>query len=277
MTLTEIRRLLDERGMRPLARFGQNFLHDQNLARAIVLEAVAELYPAGPVLEVGPGLGALTELILEAGLEITALEIDRGLAAVLRERLGGHPEYGARFHLVEGDALETLADPAFRASAGARPRLFLGNLPYNISTPLLVGVLALPQPPERVVLTLQKEVAERLAAKHGTSAYGALTIQIQSGYAVRLVRTLPPSVFYPVPEVDSAVVRLDRLPSPLIPEGEAAAFHAFVKKGFSQRRKKLSNTLGIADSRRAEELSVPDWVAAWNAHRPTLPQTDFPS
>ncbi len=257
MTLTEIRRLLDERGFRPLARFGQNFLHDQNLARAIVLEAVAELYPAGPVLEVGPGLGALTELVLEAGLEITALEIDRGLAAILRERLGGNPA----FRLVEGDALETLADPAFRAEA--RPRLFLGNLPYNISTPLLVAVLALPHPPERIVLTLQKEVAERLAARPGTPAYGGLSVQIQCGYAVRLVRTLPPSVFYPVPEVDSAVVRLDRLPSPPIPGEEAQAFYAFVKKGFSQRRKKLSNTLGIADSRRPEELSVADWAAAW--------------
>ncbi len=257
MTLTEIRRLLDERGMRPLARFGQNFLHDQNLARAIVLEAVAELYPAGPVLEVGPGLGALTELVLESGLEITALEIDRGLAAVLRDRLGEKPG----FRLIEGDALETLADPAFRAEA--KFRLFLGNLPYNISTPLLAAVLSLPQPPDRIVMTLQKEVAQRLAAKHDTSDYGGLTIHVQSGYTVRLVRILPPSVFYPVPDVDSAVVRLDRLPTPLVPETESAAFHAFVKKGFSQRRKKLSNTLGIDDPRRPEQLSVPEWVAAW--------------
>ncbi|SDT92536.1 16S rRNA (adenine1518-N6/adenine1519-N6)-dimethyltransferase [Verrucomicrobium sp. GAS474] len=267
MTLTEIRRLLDERGMRPLARFGQNFLHDQNLAKAIVLEAIGELYPAGPVLEVGPGLGALTELILDAGLELTALEIDRGLAALLRERLGAKPG----FTLVEGDALETLADPAFRESAGGRPRLFLGNLPYNISTPLLAAVLALPRPPQRIVMTLQKEVAQRLAAKHGTSDYGAITIHIQSGYAVRLVRVLPPSVFYPVPEVDSAVVRLDRLAAPLVPEEESAAFHAFVRKGFSQRRKKLSNTLGIADSRRPEELSVPEWVAAWNQYKEITP------
>ncbi|HEY8966093.1 MAG TPA: 16S rRNA (adenine(1518)-N(6)/adenine(1519)-N(6))-dimethyltransferase RsmA [Candidatus Methylacidiphilales bacterium] len=267
MTLTEIRRLLDERGMRPLARFGQNFLHDQNLARAIVLEAVAELYPAGPVLEVGPGLGALTELVLEAGLEITALEIDRGLAAVLRDRLGAKPG----FRLVEGDALETLADPAFRATPGARPRLFLGNLPYNISTPLLVAVLGLPQPPERIVLTLQKEVAERLAAKPGTGAFGSLSVQVQSAYSVRLVRVLPPSVFYPVPEVDSAVVRLDRLAAPLLPEAETAAFHAFVKKGFSQRRKKLSNTLGIDDARRPEALSVPDWIAAWTQWKAARP------
>ncbi|MDE1170014.1 MAG: 16S rRNA (adenine(1518)-N(6)/adenine(1519)-N(6))-dimethyltransferase RsmA [Verrucomicrobium sp.] len=252
MTLTEIKRELAARGMRPLARFGQNFLHDQNAARAVVADALAGQPAGSTVLEVGPGLGALTGLLLEAGCPVTALEIDRGLAAFLRERFAAAPGFTLR----EGDALRLLPETA-------APQLVAGNLPYYISGPLLAGFLAFSPPPRRMVLTLQKEVAERLAAKPGTEAYGALTVQVQSAYAARLSRVLPPSVFYPQPEVDSAVVVLDLLPAPHLPEGERAAFLAFVKKGFSQRRKKLSNTLGVPEDRRPDALSVAEWVALW--------------
>jgi len=262
VTLTEIKRALEERGMRPLSRFGQNFLHDGNLIRALVDEAVAGFDPAAdPILEIGPGLGALTGEALARGFAVTSVEIDRGLAAFLRERFAAAP----RFILIENDALEILGDPA--AGRAIEPRILLGNLPYYISTPLLAKAIDLPVPPQRMVLTLQKEVAERLAAKPGTSAFGSISVLVQSFYAVKLIRTLPPTVFYPQPEVDSAAVRLDLLGAPPLAVAERAPFQAFVRKGFSQRRKKLSNTLGIADDRRPEQLSVEDWIVAWRGFK----------
>ncbi len=230
------------------------------MVRALVDEALAGFEAAGlPVLEIGPGLGALTGELLARGCDLTAVEIDRGLAGFLRDRFADAPN----FKLVEADALDILANPA--AGRAIAPRLLVGNLPYYISTPLLTGAIDLPEPPERMILTLQKEVTERLAAKPGTAAYGSLSIFVQTGYAVRLVRMLPPSVFYPQPEVDSAAVRLDRLAEPLLSPAEREPFQAFVKKGFAQRRKKLSNTLGIADDRRPEALSLTDWIAAWRS------------
>jgi len=261
MTLTEIKRHLEERGLRPLSRFGQNFLYDQNLIRAIVDEALAGLPADATVLEIGPGLGALTGEVLGRGHAVTAIEIDRGLAGFLRERFAAEP----KFTLIEGDALDILADP--NAGRAIEPTLVLGNLPYYISTPLLTRAIDLPLPPQRMVLTLQKEVAERLAAKHGTAAYGSLSIFVQVFYGVRLIRTLPPNVFYPAPEVDSAAVLLERHAAPPLGQEERGPFQAFVKKGFSQRRKKLSNTLGIDDGRRAEELSIADWIVAWRQWR----------
>ena len=255
--------------MRPLARFGQNFLHDQNIVRAIVddaVEGLGDLSEPTQILEIGPGLGALSGEILSRKLPLAAIEIDRGLAAFLREQFKDEPH----FLLVEGDALDLLPT----AGAAISPRLILGNLPYNISTPLLALALALPEPPQRLVLMLQREVAERLAARHDTPDYGALSILVQVGYAVRIVRKLSPSVFYPAPEVESAVVRFDRLAVPLLPEKEEGLFHDFVKKGFSQRRKKLSNTLGQylegeVATKRPGELSVGEWVALWKARRQT--------
>jgi 16S rRNA (adenine1518-N6/adenine1519-N6)-dimethyltransferase len=120
-----------------------------------------------------------------------------------------------------------------------------------------------PQPPERMVFTLQKEVAERLAANASQEAYGSLSVLIQTEYRVEYLRALPPEVFYPRPDVDSAVVRLTRLPATFSEAGTAQDFRNFVRKGFSQRRKKLSNTLGIEDHRRPEEVSVKEWLELW--------------
>ena len=262
MNLTEIKQRLADNGLRPLVRFGQNFLHDRNIIEAIVADALAGLGDDDPILEIGPGLGALTGAVLERGRALTSIEIDRGLAAILRERFGANPQ----FTLLEGDALEILADP--NAGKAIEPRLVLGNLPYYISTPLLAKALALPVPPRRLVVMLQKEVARRLAASVGSDDYGGLSIVIQSQYAVTLTRTLPPTVFYPQPEVDSAVVRLDLLEAPPVAAEGREAFAAFVKKGFAQRRKKLSNTLGklgVSDDRRPEALSVAEWVALWES------------
>jgi 16S rRNA (adenine1518-N6/adenine1519-N6)-dimethyltransferase len=256
MTLKEIRAALDSRGLRPLKQFGQNFLHDRNLARWLAARALEGLAPGARVVEIGPGLGALTEFLLAEGRTLIALEKDRGLCAFLRERFAGEIAAG-RLDLREGDALDLL--PRLEPAPGA----VCGNLPYYISTPLLMECLRLRQAPARLFFVVQKEVGQRLAAPAGGKVYGALSVFVQAGCDVALARTLPGSVFYPPPEVESVAVELTPRAHPLIPAQERESFMKVVQRGFSQRRKKLSNLLPVADSRRAEHLSPAEWAALW--------------
>lgn len=250
MTLSEIKHLLADRGLRPLKQFGQNFLHDQNMCRWIV----EQIQPvAGTrLLEIGPGLGAITEGILQTGVRLVAVEKDRGLAAILRERFDHLPNFDLR----EGDALDLLPE------LGAKENfpVVCGNLPYNVSTPLIMTMLDWPQPPRRMVFALQKELGLRLATAPRTKDYSALSVIVQAEYTVEIVKKLPHTVFYPEPEVESAVVILQARSEPLVAAEKRSAFRALVKKGFSQRRKKLSNLIGGSDSRRAEELTVEEWA-----------------
>lgn len=252
MTLSDIKHLLADKGLRPLKQFGQNFLHDQNMCRWIV-EQIHPV-PGTRLLEIGPGLGAITEGILQAGTPLVAVEKDRGLAAVLRERFDHLPNFDLR----EGDALDLLPE------LGAKEHfpVVCGNLPYNVSTPLIMTLLDWPQPPRHMVFALQKELAMRLATPPRTKDYSALSVIVQAEYTIEIIKKLPHSVFYPEPEVESAVVLLLARPQPLVPPEHRATFRALVKKGFSQRRKKLSNLIGGTDSRRAEELTVEEWAAS---------------
>jgi 16S rRNA (adenine1518-N6/adenine1519-N6)-dimethyltransferase len=176
---------------------------------------------------------------------VEAFEIDQGLISFLREEFRDEP----RFRLIEGDALKTLP--------GHTPRPVLcGNLPYSISTPLLVQLALRQPPPETVVVTLQKEVADRFAAQPRTSDYGAVTVLLQTVFQIEKVRALPPEVFYPRPRVDSSVLRLNRRAS--VP-ADRERFYAFVRKGFSQRRKQLKRVLPVDLARRAEELDPSEW------------------
>ena len=255
MTQTEIRSVLAARGLAPLKQLGQNFLHDQNLAAWLTDRAAAELAPGAPMVEIGPGLGALTGIFLQKGLRVIALEKDRGLCLFLREKFQSEIAAG-QLDLREGDALALL--PALEIA----PPVICGNLPYYISTPLLMECLRLTGTP-RLFFLMQKEVAQRLAGGPGTKTYGSLSVQVQVAYQVALLRTLPGSVFYPPPEVASAAVQLTPLASPLVARHERARFAAVVQRGFAQRRKKLSNLLPTGDSRRAEHLSPAEWVALW--------------
>jgi 16S rRNA (adenine1518-N6/adenine1519-N6)-dimethyltransferase len=173
MTLTEIRAALVSRGLRPLKQLGQNFLHDQNLARWIAEHAVEGIKPGATVVEIGPGLGALTECLLKHKLKLIALEKDRGLCAFLREHFRAEIAGGA-LDLREGDALEMLP------MLGVEPAVVCGNLPYYISTPLLMECLRMPGLPERLFFLVQKEVGQRLASQSGSKTYGALSVLVQA-------------------------------------------------------------------------------------------------
>ncbi len=254
MTLTEIRAALESRGLRPLKQLGQNFLHDQNLARRLAEQAVAGVGPGASVVEIGPGLGALTSVLLENDLRLIALEKDRGLCVFLREKFAEEIARG-KFELREGDAIEELP------RLGFAPAAVCGNLPYYISTPLLMECLRLPGVPARLFFLVQKEVGQRLAAGPGSKIYGALSVLVQTVCEVSLARTLPGSVFYPPPEVESVAVELVPRAQTLVAPGERKKFIETVQRGFSQRRKKLSNLLPTDDARRAEELSPAEWVA----------------
>jgi 16S rRNA (adenine1518-N6/adenine1519-N6)-dimethyltransferase len=258
MTLTEIRAALDSRGLRPLKQLGQNFLHDKNLAAWLAEQAVQGLEPGAELVEIGPGLGALTGFLLQRGMKVVALEMDRGLCAFLRERFSGEIAAG-RLDLRHGDALELL--PRLESE----PRVICGNLPYYISTPLLMECLKLRGKPALLFFLMQREVGQRLAGKPGNKTYGALSVLVQTGYDVELARVLPGSVFYPAPEVESVAMRLRPLPKPLVDAEERESFAALVQRGFSQRRKKLSNLLPTQEARRAEALSPAEWVQLWRS------------
>ena len=248
--------MLTSRGLRPLKQLGQNFLHDQNLALWLATRSVEGLPPSALVVEVGPGLGALTESLLKRDLRLIALEMDRGLCIFLRQRFQTEITQG-HLDLREGDALKLLP------GLGAVPDVICGNLPYYISTPLLMECLRLSGRPARLFFLIQKEVGQRLASPVGGKTYGALSVLIQASYEVTLARTLPGSVFYPPPEVESVAVQLMPLREPLIRPEERERFAVVVQRGFSQRRKKLSNLLPTQDGRRAEHLTPVEWVELW--------------
>ncbi|HEY5790777.1 MAG TPA: 16S rRNA (adenine(1518)-N(6)/adenine(1519)-N(6))-dimethyltransferase RsmA [Gammaproteobacteria bacterium] len=246
---------------RPRKRFGQNFLRDAQVVARIV--AAIAPRPGERLLEIGPGEGALTGPLLEASGELTALELDRDLVAALQRRF---PQ-GSGLTLLEGDALAF----DFRAlAAGARLRL-VGNLPYNISTPLLFHLFDQRDAVADMHFMLQKEVVDRLAAEPGSKAYGRLSVMAQYHCAVRPLFDVPPGAFRPPPKVDSTVVRLRPHPAPPVAV-DPVRLRAVVTAAFAQRRKTLRNTLrglleapaleaaGIDPGRRAETLTLAEFA-----------------
>ena len=271
MKLSEISTTLRDIRVVPVKSLGQNFLHDRNLARWIVDQAgvTAEDY----VVEIGPGLGALTEVALNKGAHLLAIEKDARLAKFLREKFQDR-----RLEVLHADALKF----DVRTLYAQRRVKLIGNLPYYISSQLLLTFINYPSPISLAVLMLQKELARRLSALPSTSDYGALTLQVQLHHRVEFLRTISSSVFLPQPEVDSALVRIiPRAPSEL-PAVDFGLFNQLVRCGFSQRRKQLgklianfipdwpraAETLGLDRQVRAEAVSLSDWLALANLVRP---------
>jgi 16S rRNA (adenine1518-N6/adenine1519-N6)-dimethyltransferase len=278
--ISEIMSTLEKLGASPRKSFGQNFLHDNNLARWIVERL--ELQPGEHVLEIGPGLGALTEWLPLDRVSATLLEKDRLFVSFLQERFSG-----PSLKVTLGDALHYDKRALF---CKGEVKL-VGNLPYYVSTALLFHFSAEPCPISRMVLTVQKEVGDRITASPRTGEYGSLSVLLQRRWQIKRLRVLSPSVFLPRPEVDSLVVELRKKPPEDVPEISEQWFEKVVKAGFSERRKKLTNTLsklipsraveealaagGLSGLSRAEELSPEAWVnlakrlgdVCWDASR----------
>lgn len=229
----EAREALAAAGLRPRKRWGQHFLCDPGVAARIV--ALAGVEPGAVVLEIGPGLGALSDALVAGGGRVHLVEIDPGLAARLAERYAQEP----RVHLVRGDVLtlplaEIVAEPE---------AIVVANLPYNIATPVLFRLLELRAKFPRAVLMLQREMAERLVARPGTAEYGVVSVLIQAFAAVRIAFSVSRRSFLPAPEVDSAVVDVRFAGIPRVDLGDADAFRTVVRTAFGKRRKMLRNAL----------------------------------
>jgi len=222
-------------GHRARRRFSQNFLHDTSVIARIV--AAIDPRPGQNIVEIGPGLGALSGELIAAAGRITAVEIDRDLAARLRERFAG-----CGLAIVEGDALELdWADLA--ASLGGALRI-VGNLPYNVSTPLLFCLLPIANLVQDQHFMLQREVVERMAAPPGGKEYGRLSVMLQFRYRIERLFNVAPGSFTPVPKVQSSIVRMRPLPAEQLSDVDPTLFSQVVTAAFSQRRKTLRNALG---------------------------------
>lgn len=252
--------LLDSGGLAPRRDLGQNFVTDPNTVRKIA--SLADVDDGDHVIEIGAGLGSLTLALAETGAQITALEVDRGIVAVLRDVTAA----ASNVDVIEADA-RTVDWPTTLAAA---PRWTLvANLPYNIATPLVCDLLDDVHQIQTMLVMVQREVAERFAAQPGAKEYGAVSVKIAYWASANLVGVVPASVFFPRPNVESALVRIERRPTPAIaPE----LLFGVVKKAFGQRRKMLRKSLGditttatferagIDPTRRPETLDLPEWV-----------------
>ena len=271
LTPATVHALLDAHGLHPKRSLGQNFLVDPNTARRVV--ALADLPAAAPVLEIGPGLGSLTLALLDAGHDVVALELDDRLAAVLRTVVAGA---GAerRVRVEHGDAMT--ADLAALLTPAPSPRACVSNLPYNVAVPVVVRLLEEADAVERILVMVQREVGERLAAGPGDAQYGAVSVKVAYFAEAQVVGLVPPTVFVPKPKVDSALVRLRRRAAPPVSVPSADGLFALVRAGFAQRRKMLRRSLvpllgdatpavldaaGVAPTARAEALGLDDWAA----------------
>ncbi|MCQ3938575.1 MAG: ribosomal RNA small subunit methyltransferase A [Chloroflexi bacterium] len=257
--------VLKRYGLRADKRLGQNFLQDPAALEKIA--AAAEINADDCVLEIGPGLGSLTRHLAVSARQVAAVELDPDLLAPLRAILAPYPNV----RIVHGDILElpiaSLVDQAGYIAAA--------NIPYNITSAIIRHLLESEPKPRRMVLTIQKEVAERICAKPGDLSLLALSVQVYGEPGIRA--RIPAGAFYPVPNVDSAVIRIDIYDQPLIPAERLDTFFKLIKAGFSQKRKTLRNSLsaglhikpadaeemlvsaGIEPMRRAETLSIAEW------------------
>lgn len=264
--------ILNRFKLRADKKLGQNFLIDENVVRQIV--EAAELSEADTVLEVGPGIGTLTQGLAESKAKVVAVELDTRLLPALATTLEGYDNV----RVVHGDILkvnimEEVGAPEFKVCA---------NLPYYITTPIIFALLEKRLPMERLVAMVQKEVAERMAAQPGGKDYGALSVAIQYYTEPEIAFIVPPTSFIPAPAVDSAVIVCKRRSKPPVEVCDEALFFRVVKAAFSLRRKMLSNSLknmgikseqvakwlelaGVDGKRRAETLSLEDFAKLTNS------------
>jgi 16S rRNA (adenine1518-N6/adenine1519-N6)-dimethyltransferase len=290
-TQSYLRSLFARQGISPQRRLGQNFLIDLNI-HDLIVEA-AEVSSNDVILEVGPGTGALTSLMAARAAAVVAVDVDPAMARLTAEAVAGLPNA----QVLKRDALanknrlnpEVLDNVrAALAAASGRQLKLVANLPYNIATPLIINLLVHPELcPVLMVVTIQKELAERMCAQASTAAYGAVSVVIQALADVSIVRSLPPTVFWPRPRVDSAVVAIRPDAAKRAGVGDVAWFHAIVRRVFFHRRKYIRHVLagtwrdqwskaevdtwlethGLSGQIRAESLNVDEFIALTKALR----------
>jgi 16S rRNA (adenine1518-N6/adenine1519-N6)-dimethyltransferase len=266
LTTTQIRELLAAHGLSPSKALGQHFLADPNTAERIV--RVAGVAGADRVVEVGPGVGSLTVALLDAGAHVCAVELDRYIVPVLRDVTSGRD-----VDVVVADALRV--DWA-SLLAGDEWKM-VSNLPYNVATAIVVGALEHAPMITRFLVMVQREVGERLAARPGTRAAGAVSVKVAWHATARVVGRVAPTVFLPPPKVESALVEMVRRPAPPVAVRDEARMFALVQAGFATRRKTLRRALagvvdadafaraGIEPMARAESLTIEQWAALSDA------------
>jgi 16S rRNA (adenine1518-N6/adenine1519-N6)-dimethyltransferase len=265
MKLSEMKQILSQRDIALTKSLGQNFLHDGNQLHRIA--AAAELKASDKVLEIGPGLGPLTELLLEQAGHVFAIEKDNRLIDSLQNRF----TQNAKFELLHADALDYVK--THRDWGGWK---LVSNLPYSVASPILVELAQAQSPPERIVATLQIEVAQRICADADSDDYGILTLLLQLVYESHGWFKIPASCFFPAPDVDSACIKLVRRSTELLPSELHSKFTKIVKLALSERRKMMHkllkrewpvekldaafNQLAISPQIRAEKLSLEQFV-----------------
>jgi 16S rRNA (adenine1518-N6/adenine1519-N6)-dimethyltransferase len=264
LTRQQVSELLRANDLRPSRALGQNFVVDPNTVRRIA--RLAEIGPGDRVVEIGAGLGSLTLALADTGAQVTAVETDGRLVPVLRQVVAGRP-----VEVVEADALRVDWDALLGPTSS--PVAVVANLPYNVAVPLVVRVLEEAPAVDRMLVMVQREVAERIAAGPRDGAYGAVSVKVAYHAEATLAGRVPASVFVPRPRVESALVRIVRRPAVAVSPDvvDEQRLFALVRAGFAHRRKMLRRALAgvvpaeafaaaaVAPEARAEELSVADW------------------
>ena len=272
-----IRAIRNKYGFQFSKGLGQNFLTDGAVVEGII--EGAEIGPQDLVIEIGPGIGVLTAEAAESAGKVVAIELDRRLITILGDTLAGYDN----IEVVEGNVLKTdLCELIAEKKGELKGVKIIGNLPYYITTGIIMKLLEDHVPADSITIMMQKEVAERIAAEPGSRIYGALSVAVQYYCTVSVVEEVPKEVFVPQPKVDSTVLRLDLRSEPAVKAKDEAMFFRCVKAGFGQRRKTLSNSLkmtgfpaeriaaaldeaGIDPKRRAETLSLQEFADLANA------------
>lgn len=259
-SVKEVISVLESESLAMSKKFGQNFLIDHN-ARESIREKIAYKENLS-AWEIGPGMGAITSLVLNSGIKVKAFEIDKGFCRLLKERAFSDE---ANFTLIEGDALKTISDQS------EIPDIIYGNLPYNVGSIIIARLIENNIIPERMVYTLQREVVERICAKENSDDYSSFSVLCQIDYKPTLSFVIRKGCFYPEPQVESAVVVMEKRKESLVPESLRETFLEVNRALFSQRRKTIKNNLkalnlkdidrviassNLAGNERAETLSI---------------------
>jgi len=270
----EVKALMEKYGFQFSKRLGQNFLIDENILKKILQGA--EVCRNDYVLEIGPGIGTMTEALAKSAGQVVSVEIDSALIPILQDTVGHYPNV----KIIHGDILDIDLDNLVNVEFEGKPFKVVANLPYYITTAIIMGLLEKKLPFQSITVMIQKEVAERMAAKPGTKDYGSLSVAVQYYTRTSLVAKAPASVFMPPPKVDSMVIRMDRLQTPSVEVQDESLFFSVVKAAFANRRKTLLNNLstypvlglskdkalqvleqcGISPQRRGETLSIEEFA-----------------